>query len=59
MSLVALWKGKTKSNFSVVGPLIEKELKGITSGIYSYKLSNHSQVEIKDYVSDMIAKAPS
>ena len=59
MLLVALWKGKSKHDFSVVGLLIGKELKAITSGVYSNKLSKHFRVEIKDYICDMVANAPS
>ena len=59
MILVALWKGKSKPNFSVIGPPIKKELKDITSGLYCSELSRHFDVVLKDFICDMVAKAPS
>ena len=59
MMHVALWKGSTKSDFSNVDPMIRQELKGISFGVYSSELSKHFNVEVKDFIWDMIAKAPS
>ena len=59
MVLIALWKGRTKPDFSNVGPTIRQELRDISLGVYSSKLSRHFNVEVKDFICDMIAKAPS
>ena len=59
MMLIALWKGSSKPDFSVIGPMIGEELNEVLSGVYSNKLSKHFAIEFKDYICDMVAKAPS
>ena len=58
MMLLALWKGNTKPNFSVIGPIIKQELQDVSTGIFCTKLGKHFDVELKDFICDMIAKAP-
>ena len=58
MMLLALWKGSTKPDFSLIGPIIKPELSDLSSGIYSSKLKKHFNIKLKDFVCDMVAKAP-
>ena len=37
MILVALWEGKSKPDFNLIGPLIKKELMDNTTGVYFSK----------------------
>ena len=43
MMLLALWKGSTKPDFSNVGPLLRQELRDISLGVYSTRLSKHQR----------------